>query len=119
MAWELPPRGARELAAVDGGDLRLGVMRWRASSPGQLDHLLTDAWGAWNACDACAAVTMETGRDSSADLGAFAVFFLYRMVSSNDSLEQERILQVFKFSWEEVTEEGKKVISKMMNNRGL
>ena len=61
---------------------------------------------------------METGRDS-ADVGAFAVFFLYRMVSSSDSLEQERILKVFKLSWEEVPEEGKKFISKMMSNRGL
>ena len=62
---------------------------------------------------------METGRDSPEDLGGFSVFFLYRMVTSNDSLEQERILQIFKLSWEEVPEEGKKVISKMMNNKGL
>ena len=101
---------------MDGGDLRLGVMRWERFTPRAAGP---PADGCLGRPDACAAVTMETGGDSSADLGAFAVFFLYRMVSSNDSLEQERILQVFKFSWEEVTEEGKKVISKMMNNRGL
>ena len=66
-----------------------------ASHPGQLDHLLTDASGRPGRLRCGRTVTMETGRDS-ADLGAFAVFFLYRMVSSNDSLEQERILKVFK-----------------------
>ena len=119
MAWELPPPGARELAAVDRGDLWLGVTGWRSPCPGQLDHLLMDASGHLRHLSRGRTVTMETGRDSPEDLGGFSVFFLYRMVTSNDSLEQERILQIFKLSWEEVPEEGKKVISKMMNNKGL